>query len=232
MLALMHESLVPPDEAPAEAGQRRPSGRPSTTWSRRCAQLGHEVRPLGVGGDLGVIRAAVEEFQPHIAFNLLEGFDDVPGWDANVVALPRAAEGPLHRLQLARPAAGARQVAHEEAALLPPHPGRGLRGLPARPARPAPLAAEVPADREVADARRLHRHLAGVGGGRRGRSWWSACASSTRAIGTDALVERYIEGRELYVGVLGNQRLQALPVWELLLRRRCRRTSARSRPSA
>ena len=35
------------------------------------------------------------------------------------------------------------------------------------------------------------------------------------SIGTDALVERYIEGRELYVGVLGNQRLQALPVWEL-----------------
>ena len=36
------------------------------------------------------------------------------------------------------------------------------------------------------------------------------------SIGTDALVERYIEGRELYVGVMGNQRLQMLPVWELL----------------
>jgi D-alanine-D-alanine ligase len=35
-------------------------------------------------------------------------------------------------------------------------------------------------------------------------------------IGTDAIVERYIAGRELYVGVIGNQRLDVFPVWELL----------------
>ena len=33
---------------------------------------------------------------------------------------------------------------------------------------------------------------------------------------TDAIVERYIDGRELYVGILGNARLQVFPVWELL----------------
>ena len=32
---------------------------------------------------------------------------------------------------------------------------------------------------------------------------------------SDALVEEYIEGRELYVSVLGNQRLVTFPVWEL-----------------
>jgi D-alanine-D-alanine ligase len=35
------------------------------------------------------------------------------------------------------------------------------------------------------------------------------------SIGTAAIVEQYIEGRELYVGILGNQALQAFPVWEL-----------------
>jgi D-alanine-D-alanine ligase len=32
---------------------------------------------------------------------------------------------------------------------------------------------------------------------------------------TDALVEEYVEGRELYVGLLGNTRLTTLPVWEM-----------------
>jgi D-alanine-D-alanine ligase len=34
-------------------------------------------------------------------------------------------------------------------------------------------------------------------------------------IGSDALVEEYIEGRELYVGVMGNERLTRLPIWEM-----------------
>ncbi|HUF76270.1 MAG TPA: ATP-grasp domain-containing protein, partial [Longimicrobiales bacterium] len=32
---------------------------------------------------------------------------------------------------------------------------------------------------------------------------------------TPAIVEQYIDGRELYVGVLGNHRLQVFPVWEM-----------------
>ena len=35
---------------------------------------------------------------------------------------------------------------------------------------------------------------------------------------TDALVEEYIEGRELYVGVVGNRRLQTFPVWEMIFK--------------
>jgi D-alanine-D-alanine ligase len=34
-------------------------------------------------------------------------------------------------------------------------------------------------------------------------------------VGTAAIAEQFIEGRELYVGVLGNNRLRVLPVWEL-----------------
>ena len=34
-------------------------------------------------------------------------------------------------------------------------------------------------------------------------------------IGTAAIAEQYIEGREIYVGVLGNDRRRVLPIWEL-----------------
>jgi D-alanine-D-alanine ligase len=35
-------------------------------------------------------------------------------------------------------------------------------------------------------------------------------------VGSDALVEEFVEGRELYVGVMGNDRLTRLPVWEMV----------------
>jgi D-alanine-D-alanine ligase len=35
------------------------------------------------------------------------------------------------------------------------------------------------------------------------------------SLGTAAIVEQFIEGRELYVGVVGNERLEVFPVWEM-----------------
>ena len=34
-------------------------------------------------------------------------------------------------------------------------------------------------------------------------------------LGTAAIVEQFIDGRELYVGVIGNERLDVLPPWEM-----------------
>ena len=45
-----------------------------------------------------------------------------------------------------------------------------------------------------------------------------ARALHPRELGTDALVERYIEGRELYVGVHGQPAAEVLPIWELLFK--------------
>jgi D-alanine-D-alanine ligase len=43
------------------------------------------------------------------------------------------------------------------------------------------------------------------------------CEFIHRQIGTDAIAEQFVEGRELYVGVLGNSRLQVFPAWELVV---------------
>ena len=214
ILALVHESLVPPDVAPEGA-------LPGAEWKTEydvvhtLRKLGHEVRPLGVGSDLGVIRVAIEEMKPHMAFNLLEGFDDVPIWDQNVVAYLELLKMPYtgcnaRGLMLSRDKAIAKKllsyhrVPVADFTVFPR--GRGVK----RPKRLVfPLfvksltmdssigisqASVVENEDELKErVRFIHE-----------------------SIGTDALVERYIEGRELYVGILGNQRLQVLPVWELL----------------
>jgi D-alanine-D-alanine ligase len=37
------------------------------------------------------------------------------------------------------------------------------------------------------------------------------------SLGTYAIAEQYIDGRELYVGVMGNLRLRTFPIWEMVL---------------
>ena len=36
---------------------------------------------------------------------------------------------------------------------------------------------------------------------------------------SDAIAEEYIEGRELYLGILGNHRLETFPLWEMVWRK-------------
>jgi D-alanine-D-alanine ligase len=85
ILVLMHEDLVPPEP---RTGQDVTSAEWKTEYDvvSTLRTLGHDVTPLGVKSDLGVIRSAIENGKPHIAFNLLEEFDGVAVYDQNVVS--------------------------------------------------------------------------------------------------------------------------------------------------
>ena len=163
ILALVHRHLIPPDTVEEGTDTTAAPWRTEYDVISTLTAMGHEVQPLGVHDDLGDIRRMAAEWKPHIAFNLLEGFDDVTIFDQNVVVAPRTSEAAVHRLQPARIAPGARQVAFEEAARLSPHCGAGLRSVPHRPPGPAAQAPHVSADREVADPGSVDRHLPGVG---------------------------------------------------------------------
>ncbi|MBI4519574.1 MAG: D-alanine--D-alanine ligase, partial [Gemmatimonadetes bacterium] len=85
VLALMHDHLVPPEDV---SGVDLATAKWKTEFdvTSTLRELGHDVRVLGVKDDLGVIRQAVDEFKPHIAFNLMEAFHDVGVFDMNVVS--------------------------------------------------------------------------------------------------------------------------------------------------
>ena len=48
--------------------------------------MGHDVRAVGVKSELAVLGEAIERFQPHICFNLVEDFDGIPSRDQHVVS--------------------------------------------------------------------------------------------------------------------------------------------------
>src|SRR5260370_19636290 len=176
--------------------------------------MGHEVQALGVHDDLGEIRRLATEWKPHIAFNLLEGFDDITIFDQNVVShlelLKLSYTGCNPRgLLLARDKSLSKKLLSYHRIAVPEFEVFRI-GRPIRRSKRLPFPLIVKSLTQEASI---------------GISQASVVDSDEKlkkrvtfiheSIGTAAIVEQYIEGRELYVGILGNQALQALPVWEL-----------------
>jgi len=179
-------------------------------------KVGHEVKPLGVKSDLGVIRAAVEEWRPHIAFNLLEEFDGVAVYDQNVVSYLELLRVPYtgcnpRGLMLARDKVLSKKlfsfhrIPFPEFTVVPQ--GRVVK-------RPSRLSFPLIVKSVTEEASLGISQASIVQDDEKLKERVSFIHSS---VGTAALVERYIEGRELYVGLMGNGHLHAFPVWELIM---------------
>ena len=214
VLLLMHHYMVPPEDLtghdPATAQWKTEYDVLKTLRD----ELGHDVHPLGVKDDLASIRLANDEFKPHIAFNLLEAFHEVGTFDQNVVSylellkLPYTGCNP-RGMFLARDKALSKKLLHYHRVPVPEFlvvpRGRKAR-LPKRLTFPVivkPLTQEssigISQASVVEDEAKLRERVQFI----------------HESIATDAIVEGFVEGRELYCGVIGNQRLQVLPVWEM-----------------
>jgi D-alanine-D-alanine ligase len=77
ILALMDETLVPPEET-GDADLSTVPWKTEFDVTSTLRELGHEVLNLGVASDLAPIRHAIETLEPHIVFNLIEDFHDIP----------------------------------------------------------------------------------------------------------------------------------------------------------
>src|SRR5262245_8383777 len=215
VMVLMHKDLVPPDQLNGH-DLKQVEWKTEYDVVSTLRKLGHEVLPLGVKSDLGVIRTAVEEWKPHIAFNLLEEFDGVAVYDQNVVSYLELLRVPYtgcnpRGLMLARDKVLSKKIFSYHRIPFPDFitvpQGRSAK-------RPKwlsfPLIVKAATEEAslgisqssiVQDDDKLKERV----------------AFSHQSVGTAALIERYIEGRELYVGVLGNGHLHVLPVWELVM---------------
>ncbi|MCH7897631.1 MAG: D-alanine--D-alanine ligase [candidate division NC10 bacterium] len=215
VLALMHERLVPPDD-PTGVDLATVDWKTEYDVVTTLREMGHEVQAVGVGSDLAVIRRAVDEWKPHIAFNLLEEFDGVAIYDQNVVAylellrIPYTGCNP-RGLMLARDKALSKKILAYHRLLVPEFAvfplGRAVRR---RKRLSFPLIVK-----SVSQEASLGISQASIVDNE--EKLRERVAFIHKSVGTNAIVERYIEGRELYVGVLGNMRLRVFPIWELFL---------------
>ena len=73
VLALMHDYLVPPTDVTG-IDLSAAKWKMEYDVTHTLEVMGHDVRALGLGGDLGVITEAVKSWDPHIVFNLMENF--------------------------------------------------------------------------------------------------------------------------------------------------------------
>jgi D-alanine-D-alanine ligase len=214
VLVLVHEDLVPPDSLEGYEEKEIQEWKTEYDVVHTLREMGHEVRPLGVWDDLGKIRKQVEEWQPHIAFNLLEEFHGVAVYDQHVVSYLELLKQPYtgcnpRGLLLAHDKALSKQILAYHRILTPRFVVYPLRRI-VKPTKRLAYPLVVKSVSEEASY---------------GISQASIVTNDEKLkdrvefihenVQSDALVEEYIEGRELYVGIMGNERLRTFPIWEL-----------------
>jgi D-alanine-D-alanine ligase len=214
VLVLMHADLVPPDSIEGLSDEKIAPWKTEYDVVVTLKELGHETLPLGVDSDLGVLRNAIDEFQPQITFNLLEEFHGVAVYDHHVVSY----------LELMR----RRYTGCNPRGLLLAHDKALSKKLLSFHRIRTPDFAVFNMGRRVRRPRRLEFPLlvkSLTEEASMGISQASLVRDDTqlrervdfvhRQLRTDAIAERFVDGRELYIGVLGNHRLQVFPTWEL-----------------
>ncbi len=214
ILVVVHESLMPPASTEGYTDQQIDEWRTEYDVITHLRAMGHDVRCLGVLDSLTALRSEIAEWKPDIVFNLLEEFNGVVTYDQHVVAFLELLEQPYtgcnpRGLLLSRDKPLSKQLLHyhriptPQFAVFPK--GRVVR-LPSKLRYPLFVkSATEDASLGIAQASVVETP----------EQLRDRIAFMHEQVKTDALVEEYIAGRELYVGVLGNDRLTRLPVWEM-----------------
>ena len=74
VLVLIGAGFTPPDDIETRSEQEQHEFKTEYDILTTLRALGHEARPLEVHDELAPIRNVVDEWKPHVVFNLLEAF--------------------------------------------------------------------------------------------------------------------------------------------------------------
>src|SRR5215470_14744807 len=214
-LVVMHSTLVPPDTLDGHSEKEIEEWRIEYDVVSTLKKSGHEVRCLGISDSVEELRSVISEWKPEIVFNLLEEFDGIVTYDQHVVAFLELLRQPYtgcnpRGLLLSRDKSLCKQLLAFHRIPTPQftvfrkgakfHVPRKLKYPLFVKSTVEDASLGIAQASVVEDAAKLRERIEFV----------------HEQVKSDALVEEYIEGRELYVGVMGNERLTRLPVWEMV----------------
>lgn len=214
VLLLIHRDFLPPLSIEGLSPEEVAVFKTEFHVREALREVGHSVIELGLHDDLTPLRTAIREWKPHIAFNLLEEFQEQAIFDHSVVSYLELMRTPYtgcnpRGLLLARDKALSKKVLLYHNVKLPffevfPR-GKRVR-------RPKHLSFPLIVKSLVEEASL-------------GISQASVVTSDEKllervsfiheSVGTDAIVEQFVDGREITVSLLGTDRIQAFPAWEL-----------------
>jgi D-alanine-D-alanine ligase len=213
-LVLVHATLIPPNSLRGVPEKEIDEWRTEYDVISHLKAAGHEVMPLGVSDNLTELRRAIIDWKPDIVFNLLEEFDGIVTYDQHVVAFLELMRQPYtgcnpRGMLLSRDKVLSKQLLSYHRVPTPqfmvfprgkaPRPRKRLRYPMFVKSSTDDASLGIAHASVVSDERQLQERIEFI----------------HQQTHSDALVEEFIEGRELYVGVIGNDRLKVLPVWEM-----------------
>ena len=214
ILLMVHKTLVPPEDISGMSESEIDEFRTEYDVLHTLRRLKFDVRVVGVGDHLTELRETIDEWRPHLVFNLLDEFSGIISYDHYVVAYlelirqrytgcnPRGMMLSRDKV-LTKRVLATHRVATPTFRLFPF--GRRFREPSALSFPLFVKSATDDASLGIAQAS-LVEDMKGL----RERVQFIH-----EQVQSDALVEEYIDGREIYVGVLGNARLTTLPPWEM-----------------
>lgn len=219
VLVMMHRDLMPPDSLDGLSEKQVEPFKTEYDVVVALEHLDHQVYPIGLHDELKPLRLALQELRPHVVFNLLEEFHGEAIYDHHVVSylmLQRQAfTGCNPRgLVLARDKALSKKILHYHRIRVPGFAvaprGRRFR----RPPRlPFPLIVKSLVEEGslgIAEASVVHNDV----------KLRERVEFVHDKLGTDAIIEQFIDGRELYSAIVGNHQLRVFPPWELIIKNR------------
>jgi D-alanine-D-alanine ligase len=181
------------------------------------AELGYTAEQLAIFNDVDLVRQKLETFPADVLFNLVEQFKNNPGFDQNIVSLLELQDVPFtgcgatgltlckHK-GISKNIVGYHGVRVPNFVVIP----RGQRNARLRHLR-FPLVVKPLKDEAsygISQASFVQNE----------EQFRDRVAFIHDKHNSDAIAEEYVDGRELYVSIMGNSRLQVLPIRELVFR--------------